>query len=123
MFRLDLFGTSSYSKTILRLIRDRFSLQAQSPETAAAGPTFEQLVEQRVASTLQVVSVLVAKSRAPQAVKDAVLAEAEQELTACAEQAVVDRLPGPFYACSGRVLSNASTTLSAAASSGASSVN
>ncbi|XP_065073815.1 uncharacterized protein LOC135697889 [Ochlerotatus camptorhynchus] len=99
------------------------TVKAQSPEAAATVPTHEQLVEQRVASTLQVVNVLVAKSSAPQAVKDAVLAEAKQEITTCAERAIVDRLPGPFYACSGRVISNASTALSAATSSGASSVN
>ncbi|XP_021700269.1 uncharacterized protein LOC5576459 [Aedes aegypti] len=102
------------------------TVKAQQPaesDPASAGPSFEQLVEQRVASTLQVVNVLVAKSSAPQAVKDAVVANAQQEIGACAAQALVDRLPGPFFACSGHVISNASNTLNAATSSGAASVN
>lgn len=97
------------------------TVKAQSAPDAVSGPSFEQLVERRVASTLQVVSVLVAKSNAPESVKTAVLANAEEELTACAAQAVVDRLPGPFFACTGRVISNASDVLNAAASSAVSS--
>ncbi|KXJ74713.1 uncharacterized protein LOC109397606 isoform X2 [Aedes albopictus] len=105
------------------------TVKAQQPAdsdaeaAAATGPTFEQLVEQRVASTLQVVNVLAAKSSAPAEVKEAVVANAQQEMDACAAQALVDRLPGPFFACSGHVISNASNALSVASSSGAASAN
>ncbi|XP_062541833.1 uncharacterized protein LOC134209814 isoform X2 [Armigeres subalbatus] len=92
-------------------------------ELTATEPSFEQLVEQRVAYTLQIVNVLVAKSNAPESVKSVVLSNAQQQITACAAQAVVDRLPGPFFACSGRVISEASDVLNAAASSGAGSLS
>ncbi|XP_053681875.1 uncharacterized protein LOC128732616 [Sabethes cyaneus] len=92
--------------------------EAQTP-APAAGPTFEDLVQEREAKTLHVLNLMVAGSSAPQELKDAVLANAQQELANCVQQASVHASPGVFYSCTGLVLKNAGTALGAAASSGA----
>lgn len=94
--------------------------EAQAPAPApAAVPTFEDLVNQREAKTLHILNLIVTSSTAPQDVKDAVLASAQQELTNCVQQASVHANQGVFYACTGLVLKNAGNALSAYASSGA----
>ncbi|XP_058818813.1 uncharacterized protein LOC131681792 [Topomyia yanbarensis] len=95
-------------------------VEAQSP---GAAPTFEDLVNERVAKTEQVLNLMIAGSTAPQEVRDAVLANAQEELASCVQQASMIGNQGQFYACTGWVLRNAGMALNGSASSGASSVN
>uniref|UniRef100_A0A1Q3FL50 Putative conserved secreted protein n=1 Tax=Culex tarsalis TaxID=7177 RepID=A0A1Q3FL50_CULTA len=96
--------------------------KAQSPAdsvAAAAPPTFEDLVNQQAAKVQYVVQLLVDKSVAPPEQKEAVQLAAAEQVAACVAAAEVNPNLGAFYACTGRVIKQASDALSAA-SSGAS---
>ncbi|XP_055617470.1 uncharacterized protein LOC129762896 [Toxorhynchites rutilus septentrionalis] len=95
--------------------------ETQSADAAgpAAGPTLEQVVQQRVANTLNVLNLIAANSVAPPEVKEAVLANAQQELDSCVEQVSVHGNQGYFFACTGIVIKNAANALNGNASSGA----
>ncbi|XP_039447783.1 uncharacterized protein LOC120427028 [Culex pipiens pallens] len=94
--------------------------KAQSPvDPAAAPPTFEDLVAQQAAKVQHVVQLLVEKSVAPPEQSAAVQAAASEQVAACVAAAEANRNLGAYYACTGRVIKQASDALSAAASSGA----
>ncbi|XP_058443719.1 uncharacterized protein LOC131425671 [Malaya genurostris] len=99
------------------------SMIALAEAQAPAKPTFEELVKEREATTLHALNMMVASSTAPQQVKDAVLASAQEQLANCVEQASVVANQGQFYACTGLVLRNAAMALNGHSSSGAGSIN
>lgn len=92
--------------------------KAQSPvePAAAAPPTFEDLVNQQAVKVQHVVQVLVDKSVAPPEQKEAVQLAASEQVAACVAAAEVNRNLGVFYACTGRVIKQASEALYVASS-------